>query len=481
MYQDHQYALDVHGNWVNAKQTKYSRLSAYFCDCPERHKLKLVKPSGKAGKRPFCDYFAHIGQYQRRKNEQDTKRQKLDHDPCIRHAGESTIHRLAKHRLREMQGFFHFVLQECYACKAALIIENCRNGKINIEVKSVDGKWRYDCVFIESNSERKVALEIVHKHATTDQKVNATREQAGWEIAEFEASEVMARLNAESDTKLKNLIVRTTLCQHCLLERALEWQKECLFQELQLLQSWNNDSLCNAYWENERKFFEQMKKREQERLFCYEQTILKDVEELQFWEVEMIEYHCKSWQIKKLKEQFVQDPCLRGNEIEKSKAIFREFLCCIEVNVLKDFSVLFECIKREDHNGLLFQVSFPEDQLWYIVFLDSEEPDEIKKIAWKKLGVERHQVIFLKATKVVRDLDFIFKACVNDDYHTFKNCKWPVLKKYEGESRICANCGIYGHASEQCRKQFCFRCSRYGHIKQKCYAKTNANGEAISD
>ena len=57
---DHQYALDIRGEWVNAKVTKYRKHSVFFCDCPAKHKMKLVKPSGRLGKRLFCDYFAHV-------------------------------------------------------------------------------------------------------------------------------------------------------------------------------------------------------------------------------------------------------------------------------------------------------------------------------------------------------------------------------------------------------------------------------------
>ncbi len=59
-HQDHQYAFDISGNWVNAQQTKFKQYQIFFCECPQKHKMKLVKPSGRCDKRPFCDYFAHV-------------------------------------------------------------------------------------------------------------------------------------------------------------------------------------------------------------------------------------------------------------------------------------------------------------------------------------------------------------------------------------------------------------------------------------
>ncbi len=55
-----QYALDADVSWVNAKLTEYRKHRSFFCGCAERHPVKLVKPSGVLGKRPFSDYFAHI-------------------------------------------------------------------------------------------------------------------------------------------------------------------------------------------------------------------------------------------------------------------------------------------------------------------------------------------------------------------------------------------------------------------------------------
>ena len=67
-----------------------------------------------------------------------------------------------------------------------------------------------------------------------------------------------------------------------------------------------------------------------------------------------------------------------------------------------------------------------------------------KKLHGKKIGVDRNFVIFLRASKVVNDLELIIEVYLNnEDARCFKNCKWPILKKYEQGAGICANCGIY--------------------------------------
>ena len=106
----HQYALDVSGEWVDATRTEYVKHSRFFCDCPARHRMKLVKPSGSFGKRRFCDYVAH-----------SVKRIKLNDGtstplPTCASGGESELHRKAKHVLREMVGGYSFATFRCSQC-----------------------------------------------------------------------------------------------------------------------------------------------------------------------------------------------------------------------------------------------------------------------------------------------------------------------------------------------------------------------------
>jgi hypothetical protein len=77
-----------------------------------------------------------------------------------------------------------------------------------------------------------IALEIFHKHATGNFKVDATR-RSGIAIAEFRAEDV---LNMEAGAMLENLQVRVKMCDDCLLDYAFEWSQKCYVDELQSLQ-----------------------------------------------------------------------------------------------------------------------------------------------------------------------------------------------------------------------------------------------------
>jgi hypothetical protein len=193
----HQYAYDTQGRWVNAKQTIYEKYQVYYCDCPEKHKLKLVKPSGNTGKRPFCDYFAH--------QTIPDKRQRVN-ETCSQ--GESEVHRLAKHKLRETVGSYFFPVFRCQCCSKETIVDSL-GGSVDIEVSSSDKLWRYDCLL--KIGHLAVVMEVVHTHLTGPTKVEATRLN-GIEIAEFKAEDVM---KMEGNTKLDNVKLRHGVCDMC--------------------------------------------------------------------------------------------------------------------------------------------------------------------------------------------------------------------------------------------------------------------------
>ena len=176
--------------------------------------MKLVKPSGTLGKRTFCDYFSHIG---KRPDLHSNKRK------CT-HGGESVIHRMAKQKLREMVGKYSFTLFQCVRCGDERY-ENGRGCSVTIEVRSDDGKWRYDCV-LSRNGLPIVALEVVHTHKTGDEKISAVR-SSGIEIVEFRAEDVM-----QMGDVLENLNIRRGVCYCCLVELSLKWQRDCFVDEL---------------------------------------------------------------------------------------------------------------------------------------------------------------------------------------------------------------------------------------------------------
>ena len=231
----HQYALDVSGEWVDATRTEYVKHSRFFCDCPARHRMKLVKPSGSFGKRRFCDYFAH-----------SVKRIKLNDGtstplPTCASGGESELHRKAKHVLREMVGGYSFATFRCSQCWVEED-EDTRGCSVAIEVRSEDGRWRYDCL-LKRGEEAVAALEVVHTHLVGEEKAKAVR-ASGLQIAEFRAQDVMDMVEKKV-THLENLQIREGLCSVCLLNRSLQWITDCYNEERHELVKQDAAQFCN--------------------------------------------------------------------------------------------------------------------------------------------------------------------------------------------------------------------------------------------
>jgi hypothetical protein len=185
----HQYALDEAGEWIHARDAKKSE--KYYCDCPDRHILKLVGPSGRACKRSFKHYFAHYGT-----------------STCTS-GGESMIHRLAKHKLRELVSTLTFVMERCPGCKRPKRFR-ASGHTISLEVRSEDGLWRYDCLLKDARGTPVFALEVAHTHFSSLSKLNAIRSHMGF--AEFNAKHILEA----TDGSLENLDpVQNVLCFEC--------------------------------------------------------------------------------------------------------------------------------------------------------------------------------------------------------------------------------------------------------------------------
>jgi hypothetical protein len=209
---------------------------------------------------------------------------------------------MAKHRLRELQGLFTFEVQRCPCCKEVAIEENCSGGTIQIEVRSVDGKWRYDCLLVRDDGS-KLALEIVHMHYTTDAKVQATR-LSGIEIAEFRASEV---LDLSSDGgRLNNLLVREIKCVECLVKKGMEWLRDLYVEEFWIM--WNFERMIEeGHFTSEKRLLEKI---ELKRL-----TIEADLKwMLRVWEEE-------NYNIKELEQGIDEDYTTFWNMLEFRKRI----------------------------------------------------------------------------------------------------------------------------------------------------------------
>jgi hypothetical protein len=229
-----QYALDANGSWANAKLAEYKKHSQFFCGCAERHPVKLVKPSGVLGKRPFSDYFAHIS-----RSEQDAVDGRAVHS-CG--CSESQDHFNAKHKLREMVGQYSFTTFRCITCHKRRVTYS-RGCEVIVEKASKDRKWRYDCL-LRRGGKDVAALEVLHSHKVTREKASSVRD-GGLEIAEFRAEDILHALT-DSPTKtvhLDNLLVQLGKCQSCAAKEDLKWmrtcwrheQRELQFQELYLL------------------------------------------------------------------------------------------------------------------------------------------------------------------------------------------------------------------------------------------------------
>ena len=213
-----QYALDTNGRWANAKLTEYKKHSRFFCGCAERHPVKLVKPSGELGKRPFSDYFAHIT-----RSEQDAADGRTVHScGCT----ESPDHFNAKHKLREMVGQYSFTTFRCITCHKRRVTYS-RGCEVVVEKASKDRKWRYDCV-LRSGGKDVAALEVLHSHKVTREKASSVRD-GGLEIAEFRAEDIL-RLLKDTPSKtvhLENLLLELGTCESCVVKENSYWRERC--------------------------------------------------------------------------------------------------------------------------------------------------------------------------------------------------------------------------------------------------------------
>jgi hypothetical protein len=207
-----QYALDGNGSWANTKLTEYKKHIPFFCGCAERHPVKLVKPTGELGKRPFRDYFAHIT-----RSEQDAADGR-----AVRSCGcsESEDHFNAKHRLREMVGRYAFTTFRCSYCRNTGILDSAE-CEVVLEKTSKDRKWRYDCLLRRDGADV-AALEVLHSHKVTRAKASSVRD-GGLEIAEFRAADIL-HLLTDSPSKpvhLENLLMRhIQSCVRCVKQQA---------------------------------------------------------------------------------------------------------------------------------------------------------------------------------------------------------------------------------------------------------------------
>ena len=186
----HQYAMNEKCEWVHIRDA--SKDASYYCDCPEHHKLKLVSPSGREGKRSFTDYFAHYGK-------------STNEVYCM--------YRLAKHRIRELASTLSFATEQCPECKWTKQFHS-DGHTVRIEVQSIDKRWRYDCLLFDALGTPVFALEVVHTHFSSGEKIESTRSSESGRLgfAEFMADDVLQSV----DGVLRNMQLAECLdCPNC--------------------------------------------------------------------------------------------------------------------------------------------------------------------------------------------------------------------------------------------------------------------------
>jgi hypothetical protein len=415
---EHQYALNSQGQWVSAIESVHTHGGRFYCDCPEKHNMKLVKPSGNPDKRTFTDYFAHV------------KRGNTGVELVCMPCGESVQHRLAKQKLREMQGFFSFVTSRCPSC-CCEVLEDCKDGQIGIEVASVDGKWRYDCMFT-AGGKHVYALEIWHTHATTTEKITSTRAR-GIGLAEFRAQEVLAM---SYGSKLSNTQVMSVKCGACIKLAAVSDIWTSIQHEWDMLLTMDF-KICKEYW--------------------------------QIWEYQQLDSLVAS-----------------GPPKTRALAILKYFL---------DNGDMLLQTKRWDHFPLVLPVVTlhgirveTDDRVptkhCLVVLLDEHE-----KHSWsflqsqlahaKNMDIERQFVIMLNTSTILRRYSEFKASYAKSEEMYLDSCTWPILKDIERVHGICAGCGKAGHASSKCYRRFCSKCGRLGHLESNCFARKSVTGEQI--
>lgn len=180
------------------------RKRKYTCVCPGKHAVCLRQGPQRVA------HFAHIPV-----RGQNTL-------PTCRNGGESEQHIMAKHKLVEWQGRYRFALKTCKVCRKKTM-ENCSTGKMEIEIQSVDKRWRYD-VILTRHDKSQLALEVYHTHATGDDKVTSST-LLGVPIAEFDAQDV---LDLQPGGVLDNKRDASWICSQGCVDRKLREEQELL-------------------------------------------------------------------------------------------------------------------------------------------------------------------------------------------------------------------------------------------------------------
>lgn len=215
------------------------RKRKYTCVCPGKHAVCLRQGPKRVA------HFAHIPV-----RGQDTL-------PTCRNGGESEQHIRAKHKLVEWQGRYRFALKTCKVCRKKTM-EDCSNGKLEIEMQSTDKRWRYDVLLTRHDDKSQLALEVYHKHATGEDKA-ASSTLLGVPIAEFDAQDI---LDLQPGGTLDNKRDASWICSQRCVDRKRREEQELLRRQ--------QEEVRGALEEARRQEEQELLKRQQEEAMAVE-------------------------------------------------------------------------------------------------------------------------------------------------------------------------------------------------------------------
>jgi len=416
----HQYAMDAYGKWVYAPKHEHQGIDAYYCGCPDRHRLKFVKPSGKDGKRKFKPYFGHVTAHGKRKNNST-------YISC-RGGGESPDHQNAKHRLRELLGQYSFVVRRCPTCMQEER-EYGLGSSIEMEIRSSDRLWRYDCM-LKRDGVPVMALEIAHTHFTSADKVASTR-AAGVGMAEFRAREVLSLKPGGGLTNLQIVIGQCIICGAKAAQAAI-------------LQAWEAEIRCLAGLDN--MIAQEMESEYQFRKF--KQTIVN---------ASMFD---KVWSILSRYKKLMRFKAGYLGEIGINKLFKTSIGFLIETCCMKSVFIMLVTPAQSSDAGFIMQ--------------------QMRSIG-QSYAVRKESVIIIHLHTVVNALDDleIGSKTPHEPLEPFKSCTWALLKSFEKSNGVCARCFVHGHTSEKCKHIRCGRCGITGHSITDCIEKYHRNGTLL--
>jgi hypothetical protein len=442
------------GAWVCAWEEDPLDGRAYSCDCVEPHRMKLVKPSGRADRRSFAGYFAHVAE-------------------GAGGGGESMLHRNAKHMLRVWMSApmrtIAFATEACVQCRSPMAVRTFASSdyRVELERRSADGQWRYDCTLVDRTSNATIAaLEVMATHACTVSKIEGTHLL----LAEFKAREVTQEIEYAlasqlEEAKLTNLILpKRRRCVECVLmecQTAMHqvWRGEQM--------AWTElEALCMNEWE--RLDVERAKEREAFRIQRarvtqverFQEAVLKQCPLLPTQHAELIVEHFGDNMLLDTRNGFL--------------AIWNQKR--VPLPGMGDYFISFKSNYGRDFKTPGYALLLVDDS-WLIS--GGNRLHGAMRHVWQKHDIPRENVLAIRSDYIVRRASDIQTAHLDGTFINFKNWLFPLLKKCEDAYQICANCGDAGHRHSECGLRICARCKRKGHLSRECFAKRSVDGTPL--